>query len=35
MPLIKVQTSLETPDKGEVNKLLQTLSAKLAQFPIL
>lgn len=31
MPLIKVQTSLETPDKGEVNKLLQILSAKLAQ----
>jgi phenylpyruvate tautomerase PptA (4-oxalocrotonate tautomerase family) len=31
MPLIKIQTSLVSPDDDTVNQLLQTLSAKLAK----
>ncbi len=31
MPLIKVQSSVTTPDKTQVENLLTTLSAKLAQ----
>ncbi|GAA6615962.1 phenylpyruvate tautomerase MIF-related protein [Scytonema sp. NUACC26] len=31
MPLIKVQTSVSTPTKAEIEKLLKNLSAKLAK----
>jgi phenylpyruvate tautomerase PptA (4-oxalocrotonate tautomerase family) len=31
MPFIKVQSSIATPDKADIEKLLTTLSAKLAQ----